>query len=120
MASNSRWGVYVKRQQCLLATHNSLVFWQQKFYWLKGNNHFIGIKATQYYYEGNRNLLKQKTMYFIGIKATKYYHNRLPPFSNTPLLKTKWQQEFVKHKPKTDSLLLRHYPFKDKMATRKC
>ena len=22
-------GVYVKRQQCLLATHNSLVFWQQ-------------------------------------------------------------------------------------------
>ena len=46
-------GVYVKRQQCLLATHNCLVFWQQNITGEMATNtslvlrqHSIIVKAT--------------------------------------------------------------------------
>ena len=51
---NFELGVYVKRQQCLLATHNLLVFWQQNIIGEMATNtslvlrqHSIIVKATE-------------------------------------------------------------------------
>ena len=51
--NTTKYGVYVKRQQCLLATHNCLVFWQQNIIGEMATNtslvfrqHSIIVKAT--------------------------------------------------------------------------